>query len=440
MFRKLILFRLAFQNIRLNWRHSLATLLAILSGFVAISLFDGFMAHMKDQMEDGYTRRGMLGHVVIEKKGAKHVSLDELFKYSIPADRAEAVKTRLLQDPRIEVISRYLLFSGLVSNGRTTAVFFGFANDAKETVRIRGEKWAWNAVAGIPIDQAPDGSMVMGLGLAKRLECEFDELGGFRKDGTLEPVERPLNCTSANFQLSATTVNSQVNAISAKNVGVMDLQLREINDRFLQLPLVDAQKLLDTTEITRMSLLVKDPTEVKAVLKDVNALIEKDFPDLEAVYWLDYQTAAISRGGLEILEVFRSLFLSVIALIAAMSVANSMMKTINERIREMGTLRSLGFRQNDIILLFSFEGMFLGLFSCAAGLVANFVLSTAISNSGVTFKAGVLSAPIVLTIVPAVATWIASFTMLTLIAFVSSFIVSRRVSRMVVADALRHVA
>ena len=59
--RTLLLARLAFRSIRQNWRHSLATMLAILGGFAAVSLFDGFLAAIRAYNADHYVHKGMTG-------------------------------------------------------------------------------------------------------------------------------------------------------------------------------------------------------------------------------------------------------------------------------------------------------------------------------------------------------------------------------------------
>src|SRR5690348_3703785 len=75
--------RMARRNVLRNWRHSLATILAIASGFMAVSLFDGFLKQLDYVILDGYSTRGMLGHVIIEKKGAQDFQAEDPWLYSL---------------------------------------------------------------------------------------------------------------------------------------------------------------------------------------------------------------------------------------------------------------------------------------------------------------------------------------------------------------------
>jgi hypothetical protein len=235
---------------------------------------------------------------------------------------------------------------GLASNGKTSAVIGGVGYDVDEGTRIRGSKWSWNAVAGIPLHKAQVPSIMLGTGIARRLECEASDRAKLRPDRGLVEEPQPFQCANPLIQLSVTTEHSQVNAATMPVVGTMDLQLREFNNRFIALPLVDAQRLLDTDRISRYSVYLKSDKDVAAFTSDFNRLAAGK--GLELTPWFDHPVAETAKGGMEILRVFRFLFLGVVSIIAAMSVANSMMKSINERIREIGMLRSIGFRRSDI--------------------------------------------------------------------------------------------
>jgi putative ABC transport system permease protein len=145
------------------------------------------------------------------------------------------------------------------------------------------------------------------------------------------------------------------------------------------------------------------------------------------------------RGSMQILNSFRHLFMVIVVLICVLSVSNTMMKSVTERIREIGSLRSFGFRRRDIALMFTLEGLFLALLSCIAGLILTITLSFAINHSGITYKAGLLSAPIYLTVGFTPMVWLMNTVWLTALAAGTAWVASRKASRMVIADAMRHI-
>ena len=440
--RKRVMFLLACRNVILNWRHSLATMLAIAAGFSAVSLFDGFINDMNSEVRDRYMHRGMLGHVVIEKTGANNRLIEDPWPYTLSSTEQGFIQSYASQDKRVVASVNFLSFMGMVSNGRTNTVFLGLGYDVAEDLKLRGERWKWDAVAGEPLYLFPGPVALLGSGLARHLDCDLSEdLNlNLNKDGSLIAKKRPFSCPGPNVQLSVTTEQSQVNAMNLRVGGMVDIQLRELNDRFVVLPLKSAQQLMDTDRISRTAVLLTKDSDIDDFIEDFRFQAKTQNMELDAIPWLEHPIAATAKGGMEILSTFRNLFLSVVAVIAAMSVANTMMKSINERIREIGTLRSIGFRRSDIVLMFSAEGLFIGAFSCITGLVVTVMLSLLISHAGLTFKAGILSAALPVRISLALSTWLSSLFVLCLITSGVSWVVSRKAARTVIAETMRHVA
>ena len=67
-------------------------------------------------------------------------------------------------------------------------------------------------------------------------------------------------------------------------------------------------------------------------------------------------------------------------LVAALSIANTMMMSIYERTREIGVMKVLGLSLNNIRLLFLTEAAYIGLFGGALGLAASFGVSYCVNN------------------------------------------------------------
>ena len=439
MFRYWTIFILAIKNVRLNWRHSVATMLAIVFGFTAVAMFDGFMSALNFFIEESYVNKGMVGHVILEKKGANEHLFEDPWLYSLSPAEQEKAEGWIRSDSRVKTYMKHLFVSGMLSNGKSNAIFIGAGLEETKGVEIRGKRWAWNTIAGKPLYLSANESFIMGKGLADRMGCSYDSSAPeTARDGSYIPHERNFACSRPAFQLSATTESAQVNAMSLQATGIADYHIREFNDRLLALPLKAAQTLLDTNRITRFYILLKDKNQIGPFVAEMKKKAAQE--SIEATAWIDHRVAATSKGGLEILGVFRALFLSIVAIVSAMAVTNSMMKSVNERIREIGSLRSFGFRQRDIQLLFSFEGLLLGFVSCFLGVLVSIFLTFFIDSLGLSFTSGISSTPLPVKISVAFAPWLSSSFWLCLITFLSSWIVAYRASRMVVADALRYNA
>ena len=241
------------------------------------------------------------------------------------------------------------------------------------------------------------------------------------------------------LQLSASTESAQVNALDLKVIGIVDGGFREQDKHWVVLPLPTAQKLLDTDKITTISVRLKDSKHMPDFIKRVKDQTKAKGLDLDVMSWHDHNVGAVMRGSLQILGTFRSLFMVIVVTICVLSVSNTMMKSVTERIREIGSLRSFGFLRKDIVLMFTFEGLFLSLLSCLAGTIMTLLCSFAINHSGITYKAGILSAPIFLTVALNPTVWLINTIWLSALAAGTSWLCSRGAARMVVADAMRHV-
>jgi putative ABC transport system permease protein len=62
-----------------------------------------------------------------------------------------------------------------------------------------------------------------------------------------------------------------------------------------------------------------------------------------------------------------SLVVFILLALSAFGIANTVLMAAHERVREVGTLRSLGMSEGDIVLLFLIEGSFVGLFGGVVG-------------------------------------------------------------------------
>lgn len=434
--------KIAWRNVTRNWRHSLASSLAILAGFTAVSLFDGFLGELERVTAEGYAVRGMQGHVVIQRKDAQYKLIEDSFAYAMTKDEQAIIEDLLKNDPDFDLRVRFLEVKGMISNGRNNAIFMGAAVDVPEGRKMREPTWAWNTVAGKPLHETdPNNSVLIGTALGKMLDCEAstDIIHITKRTGGYIPEERPFTCARPSLQLSATTEFAQVNALDLKVTGIVDGGFREADKHWIILPLPVAQKLLDTDKVTTITVRLKKDSAVAGFVKRLREKTKEKGLSLDIMPWQDHQVGAFMRGSMQILNSFRNLFMVIVILICVLSVSNTMMKSVTERIREIGSLRSFGFRRQDVSVMFTLEGLFLALISCGAGLIMTVILSFAINHSGITYKAGLLSAPIFLTVGFTPLVWLMNTVWLTLLAAGTAWLASRKAARMVIADAMRHI-
>lgn len=436
----LALFRIAVRNALRHARHSLAAILSIALGFAAIVLFDGYLTDMRDRQGLMFSSRYMIGDVIIQREGASASDgWEDPFRFAL-AESDQQVLDALLAERGAEVVTRvrFLALHGLASTGRGGSSFIGLGHDVEEGAVMRGP-WAWNTSAGRPLQGAPPGSALLGKGLGKRLDCRPGSDAPYL-DGRGIPIEeeRPLACRRSRLNLTATTVRGRVNVITPEVVGLVDAGMKELDSRFLLLPLKLAQELADTKVVTRYAVKLADPSRSAEFAQRLTAAAAQRGLSLEVKPWVEHKLGATFRAGVELLAVYRTFVALIVITIAGMSVLTVLMKSVAERTREIGTLRALGFRRRFIVGVFALESALLSALACLVGLALALGVTALVNGANVTYSAGVLSEEIALGVAYSPLAYALAGAFLTSVAVLAAVLPARRASRLGIPDALGH--
>jgi putative ABC transport system permease protein len=434
--------RIAWRNVRRHWRHSLGSLLSIVVGFVSIVLFEGYLHDLVAIQGTWYVQRSMMGHVLVEKAGiSRRGGRDNTFDDALqPAD--QAVVDGFLDERRGEVEARMraLALGGLASTGRSGLVFLGWAYDVEQAARLRGP-WAWHVSSGVPLQEAPPNSVLVGNTLGRLLDCEVpDPAGTMGRDGLPTGVRRAFTCRQPRLQLTATTENGQLNAIDPTIAGTFDAGLKDIDARFVHLPLPLGQRLLDTEAISYYSVTLRDPAQADAFAAALNARAAERGVAVEALRWDQHRYAELYRRSMQVLGIYRTFVVLIVVAIAGMSVFSTMLKAVNERVREIGTLRSIGYRRPHVTALFTIEAALLAVLASAIGLGASLALAALVNAAGVSYKAGMAAQAIPLTVSLQPSAIAFATVFLSAVAVFAAWFPARRAARLRVAEALAEAA
>lgn len=422
------LFTIAIRGIFRNWRQSITALTSIAATFVSLTLFQGYMDDVQRMYEDTNIEREMMGHLIIERR----VSQEKLN----PEDQ-DLVMEFLEKDPRIEARVRFLPISGTITNGKTSMVFVGTGTDVLEGIKMRAPSWEWNAMAGRILEDEAEG-LVIGTRLARILGCEPAPIKDFKQGlGGFTAEERPMNCRRNNLQLNVVTVNAQMNAMTLPVTGITDAIYKELDERYLVLPLRMAQELFDTNEVGHVSVKLKDRREVPAFLEDLNRYLSGS--EVHAVDWRDHRFGDLYNKTMDLLSIFRNLMVTVILLISSLSVFNTFIRNISEREREIGTLRSIGFNPGSIRILFGLEAMTLAITGCVLGFLLSGALEGFVNILGVTYKPGIFSSPVPFTISVSFFLYAQVTFFLVTLVIVTAMISLRRPLRQTITECFTHV-
>lgn len=433
---------IAIRNVKVHWKQSLAALLSISAAFFSFVLFQGYMLDVKRMYLDGYRNRSMYGDVIIENKIVTTPEAQkDPWKYTLsPSDQEIIAKAIEKRSSDIQGHVRFLNFQGLIATGVSSKIFLGQAYDVDMGAKVRAQ-WAWNTLYGTPLHKTDVASpVVLGQALARQLGCNpVQKIYSLRRDGGYPEVDRPFECRRPDLQMSVTTESGNLNAMDFQVVGLMDSGYKDIDTRFLMIPLPLAQQLLNTHQLSFWSVKLKDNIDSKAWIENFNADISGQNPELHAVDWKEHVFGDIYRKTMSLLNIFRNFVTIVVAFISVLSVMNTMVKIVKERTREIGTLLSLGFQRGQVLGIFLLEAFFLGLLGCTVGAVASVIISILLNHSGITYKAGLLSQPIYFQVLIDPGLYLAALALLLTVTVLTSFVACRSTVQKKIVECLGHV-
>lgn len=392
-----MLTRLALRNIRRHLRYSIGAFLSVMTGFIALCLFRAYIADVDWLYQDTYSHRNMYGQLMIERAVSAAEKRQDPWLATMDLDAQRFIDEKLAAFPaRIKRRVRFLMASGTVANSRSSAPFYAKAYDVPEGVAVRGETWEWDTAAGLPLHKAKSAdAIVVGRGLAEALGCQvprnrriFSKYGGYSS----EP--RPFACPDYGVQIEGSTVEGQSNLVNAEISGIVDGIFKELDERFVMMPLAMMQRLFDTTAVSYISLQFEDKPTALHFLSVLRSDPRMARLKLRSLTWQESEDGDIYRRTMELLGIFQGFVVSIFVAITGLSVFNTFLKAVKERTREIGTMRSFGFRRAQILALFVSEAMVLAGIGVLAGAVISFSVTVILNSIGVLYKAGLLSEPV----------------------------------------------
>jgi putative ABC transport system permease protein len=169
-------------------------------------------------------------------------------------------------------------------------------------------------------------------------------------------------------------------------------------------------------------------------LRTVQGLLGSDFVVIPWYQAADFYNKTVRLFSRQVL-----VMKLIIALVVILSISNTMMMAVMERISEIATAMALGVRRARVLSRFLAEGLFIGVIGGAVGVVLGYLLAAGISKVGIpmppppgmarSFVGEILVTPGLV---------LDALLLSVVTALVASAYPAWKASRMIIADALRH--
>jgi len=347
---------LALRNAFRNRRRSFVTLAAIAFGLAAINLFSGYIANVYAGLEQQAVMGERLGHLTIFKRGFQLEGKLHPKRYLFTPEETAKIEALILREPGTKLVSPRLSLNGLISNGEASTVFIGEGIVADHNDRLGA---TLDGDAGGRLDSHRDAGVAVSSDLAKLLNLKKGET----------------------FSLLASTIDGQANAVDADVVDIFNTGSAGTNDKYVLTTLALAQSLMNTESVERFIVLLDNAGLTEKLKLDLSRDLRAEGFDVEIRTWQEMSSFYTQVKGL--FDMIFSFIASIVLVISAMSVANTMSMAVIERTREIGTLRALGLTNTGVVRLFAFEGFWIALLGCLLGLVITIVAALSINASGI---------------------------------------------------------
>ncbi|MCM8765555.1 MAG: lipoprotein-releasing ABC transporter permease subunit [Candidatus Omnitrophica bacterium] len=193
--------------------------------------------------------------------------------------------------------------------------------------------------------------IIIGNVLAERL--------GLRLGETIQVIS-PFDGQSYNFKIS----------------GIFHSGMYEYDANLSLIHLKDAQEIFGLEGfVSGLGLRIEEVDSASKVRKNI---IENIGPDYLVLTWMDLNKNLFSALKLEKTVMF--IILTLIIVVAAFNIASTLIMLVMEKTKDIGILKAIGVSNRSIKLIFSYEGMIIGIGGTVLGLIGGIFLTYLLKN------------------------------------------------------------
>jgi putative ABC transport system permease protein len=160
-------------------------------------------------------------------------------------------------------------------------------------------------------------------------------------------------------------------------VGIFHTGSRELDDGFFQIQLPQAQRLLDTEKVEKISLGLRTHDEWPRVEKQ----IEQSLPQLEATPF-EILDKIYYQNSVDFLNAQYLIVRLIILFVVVLGIFNTATSSILERTQEFGMLRANGESKKEILSLIALEGCISAFIGACLGLVFVWLMNLTLLSEG----------------------------------------------------------
>jgi len=349
---------MAMRNLWRNKRRSMLALISVAMACLLCLFLQGFLGAFQESLVKNFTKNES-GHIRITTRD--FAGRSELLPVDSMIPDPAGIESKIRSSPAIaeavNVMTERISFGVLLENKGYNKNAVALAGDP-----VTEEKLLYLQRSLLPGGRYIDapGQTIIGSGLADDLRLAVGD--------SLKVVSQ---ASDGSLQLKKFAI-----------VGIFRTGVTTLDNKIFQVPITDAKTFLRTEGGTQSIIIMLNDYHVAVRVASRIAALLKD-PTLAVTPW----TAVGDYGGLIRLEekIFNVLFVIVLFL-GAFIITNIMTMVVLERRKEIGILKSMGFANSEVLVLFLWEGVFLGIWGSLIGGGLGFALEVVLHFRGLDFS------------------------------------------------------
>ncbi len=403
---------LAFRNVFRNRRRTIMTLIMVGGGVAGLLLVGGFFARMFWGLRESTINDG-LGHMQIFT--AEHFNREEKHVLDTGIDNWRQVAASVSTGGHVRGVAPRIEFYGMLSNGVKSGVFMGSAVDP---VAESSLGFSPRLSAGRDLDTKSSGEVeaLIGAGVARSMNVKVG-------DG---------------LTILAVTADGALNGIDVQIAGIVNTGYKEVDDRYLRITLPSAQRLLQSDRVTNLVVGLDNTDNTDMVAAQLAPRLNGLPQQLVLKKWIDLATYYK-----QVRSLFSTIFVFlgvIVFFMVLMSSVNTLLMTMFERTREIGTMLAMGTPRSWIMALFVLEATLLGIMGAIAGVVGGNLLGALLNVSGIHLPPPPgTTVPMAFKVLHVPSLMIGSSILVVVSLALAAILPAIRASRLQIAEALAHV-
>ena len=364
------LITLAIRNVRRNKSRTALTLSAIGFG-VLMTLFLGGSAQGFRNLLIDDTIKGRSGALQVHKKGYFDVKDSQPLDFDI--EQGGELENRIRAVPGVVAVTPRLVFSGLLNNGAnsTPVVVTGMDPASIKTVLPIVDE----DLVGKGVDSAP-AAAVLGADLARAMGVLVPRPGAPAPKPNEKPEEQLVEGTVMVFQGAAK--DGRQNALDATVTGANDNGNAFESKRVAYVPLAWAQELTGMQgRVTEYVIAVPTRDDVDPVAAELRKALGEEY---EVQTWRELRPNV--ADATQFVKIVLTGVCIIFLIIAVIGVINTMIMSVLERTREIGTMMAVGVKRGQVLALFVLEAAVQAAIGGMAGAAGGIAIIETIASRG----------------------------------------------------------